>query len=70
MNELRPRRESGVWTAGSVPLEVYDGEIIYEESAGLIESHPATRLVLIGLLIVAFLVSIFPAREHHGDAPD
>ena len=27
MNELRPRRESGVWAAGSVPPEVYDGVV-------------------------------------------
>ena len=68
MNELRPRRESGMWAAGPVPPGVYDGgEIVYEESAGLIESHPAARLVLIGLMIVALLVSIFPAREHFSD---
>ena len=68
MNELRPQRESGMRTAGSVPPGVYDGgEIVYEESAGLIESHSAARLVLIGLMVVALLVSIFPAREHFSD---
>lgn len=68
MNELRPQRESGMRAAGSVPPGVYDGgELVYEESAGLIESHPVARFALIGLVIVALLVSIFPAREHFSD---
>ena len=68
MNELQPRRENRMWAAGPVTPEVYDGsELVYEESAGLIESHPVARFALIGLLIVAILVSVLPAREHFSD---
>ena len=68
MNELPPRREDGMWAAGPVTPGVYDGgELVYEESAGLIESHPVARFALIGLLIVAILVSVLPAREHFSD---
>ena len=69
MNELRPRQENGMGRP-AVPVfsELYDGgEIVYEESAGLISSYPMARFVLIGLLVVAMLVSIFPAREHFSD---
>ena len=69
MNELQPRRENGL-DRPKVPMfsELYDGgEIVYEESAGLISSYPMARFVLIGLLVVAMLASIFPAREHFSD---
>ena len=68
MNELQPQRESGMRAAGSVPPGSYDGgEIVYEESAGLIESTLLHVSSLSALMVVALLGLDLPAREHFSD---
>ena len=71
MNELEPRHDTGAGPLdGRVPTRIYDGgELAYEGSTGLLERKPAIRYGLIGLLIVAILVSALPLRAHFS-SPD